>query len=80
MDHTSYWYGTVMYGMVDTTAHDPHPTPITQSITGRVSEQTYDDSEKNGGDRDEEKSSKPLNAAFRLFHCSFQSDSKFIVP
>ena len=43
-----------MYGMVDTIAHDPHPTPITQSITGRVSEQSYDDSEKNGGDRDEE--------------------------
>ena len=66
--------------MVDTNAHDPHPTPITQSITGRVSAQSYDDSEKNGGDRDEEKSSKPLNAAFRLFHCSFRSDSKFIVP
>ena len=93
MPHTSYWFGGAMYNVLQCMGSDvqctvdPHPTPITQSITARVNdEHSYDDSEKNGEgvyddkDHDEELSLKQLNAAFRPFHCSFRSDSKFIVP
>ena len=35
--------------LVDALPYDPHPTPITQSITGRVSEHSY---EKNDDDKE----------------------------
>ena len=69
---------------------EPHLTPITQSITACVSTHSYHDhrdesenydEDENDDDTEEENLSlKPLNAAFRPFHCSFRSDSKFIVP
>ena len=43
-------------------------------------EENYDEDENDDDAEEENLSLKPLNAAFRPFHCSFRSDSKFIVP
>ena len=46
----------------------------------RDESENYDEDENDDDTEEENLSLKPLNAAFRPFHCSFQSDSKFIVP